>query len=157
MAKKARRTAKRSKKPARTKKRSKPKARRAAAPKRAAKAASTLGWVTHTELASANPAATQAFCAKVFGWTFRPPVDTPDGPYLLYNYSAIGGGGIRRNNPPEIPGSIPYIHVKDVRAAYELARSAGAAEMFPPTEVMPGIMAAIVKAPGDVPIGFSGP
>jgi hypothetical protein len=30
------------------------------------------GWITHTELASADPAATKLWCAKVLGWTFKP-------------------------------------------------------------------------------------
>ena len=29
-----------------------------------------------------------------------------------------GRGGIRRNNPPEVPGSIPYVHGPDARAAF---------------------------------------
>jgi len=32
-----------------------------------------------------------------------------------------------------------------------------AVEMFPPTRVMAGVTVAIVRAPGGVPIGFSGP
>ena len=55
------------------------------------------GWITHTELASADPTATKAWCAKVLGWTFMP--------------------------------SVP----------------------------MPGVTIAVVRAPGGVPVGFSGP
>jgi len=116
------------------------------------------GWVTHTELASADPEATKAWCAKVLGWTFRPSFPMPGGEqYHLFMYSELGGGGIRRNNPPEVPGSIPYIHVPDARAAYEKALREGAEEMLEPTFVMEGVTVAIVRAPGGVPIGFSGP
>src|SRR3989449_4344435 len=46
------------------------------------------GWITHTELASADPAATKAWCAKVLGWTFKPSFPMPDGgEYHLFAYS----------------------------------------------------------------------
>jgi predicted enzyme related to lactoylglutathione lyase len=116
------------------------------------------GWITHTELASSDPAATKEWCAKVLGWTFMPSFPMPGGgEYHLFAYSDKGGGGIRANNPPEVPGSIPYIHVADARAAFEKALREGAEEMFPPERVMEGVTIAIVRAPGGVPIGFSGP
>lgn len=61
------------------------------------------GWVTHTELASADPAATRDWCAKVLGWTFKPSFPIPGGEYHLFAYSDQGGGGIGANNPPEVP------------------------------------------------------
>jgi|SRR5919106_1434971 predicted enzyme related to lactoylglutathione lyase len=115
------------------------------------------GWITHTELASADPPATRAWCAKVLGWTFKPSFPIPGGEYHLFAYSDKGGGGIRPHNPPEVPGSIPYIHVADTRAAFEKALREGAEEMFPPERVMEGVTVAIVRAPGGVAIGFSGP
>ena len=116
------------------------------------------GWITHTDLASADPAATKAWCAKVLGWTFKPPFPMPGGGEIhLFAYSPQGGGGIRPNNPPEQPGSIPYVHVADAQAAYDAALREGAEEMMSPTRVMEGVTVAIVRAPGGVPIGFSGP
>jgi predicted enzyme related to lactoylglutathione lyase len=116
------------------------------------------GWVTHTELASFDPAATKAWCAKVLGWTFKPSFPMPDGgEYHLFAYSDKGGGGIRSTNPPEVPGSVPYVHVADARAAFEKALREGAEEMLPPERVMEGVTIAMVRAPGGVPIGFSGP
>ena len=56
-----------------------------------------------------------------------------------------------------MPGSIPYVHVADTRAAFEKALREGAQEMFAPGQVMEGVTIAIVRAPGGVPIGFSGP
>ena len=99
----------------------------------------------------------QARCAKVLGWTFRPSFPMPGGEYHLFTYSDKGGGGIRLNNPPEIPGSIPYVHVADTQAAFEKAVREGAEEMLKPMRVMEGVTVAIVRAPGGVPIGFSGP
>ena len=115
------------------------------------------GWITHTDLASSNPAATKAWAAKVLGWTFKPPFPTPNGDIHLFAYSEQGGGGIRPLSPPEIPGSIPYIHVADCQASYDKALAEGAEEMMSPTRVMEGVTVAIVRAPGGVPIGFSGP
>lgn len=115
------------------------------------------GWITHTELASSDPDATKAWCASVLGWAFKPSFPTPNGDYHLFAYSDQGGGGIRRNNPPETPGTIPYVHVPDTQAAFDKALAEGAEEMLSPMPVMEGVTVAIVRAPGGVPIGFSGP
>jgi hypothetical protein len=115
------------------------------------------GWITHTDLASRDPAATKAWCAKVLGWTFTASFPVPGGEYHLFAYSDQGGGGIRPNNPAEAPGSLPYVHVADATAAFETALREGAEEMMRPTRVMEGVTVAIVRAPGGVPIGFSGP
>jgi predicted enzyme related to lactoylglutathione lyase len=115
------------------------------------------GWITHTEFASADPDATKTWCASVLGWTFMPSFPTPDGDYHLFTYSDKGGGGIRRNNPPETPGTIPYVHVQDTEAAFQKALQEGAEEMLGPTRVMEGVTIAIVRAPGGVAVGFSGP
>lgn len=117
-----------------------------------------LGWITHTDLASNDPAATKAWCADVLGWTFKPPFKSYGADIHLFTYSASGGGAVRPNNPPEIPGSIPYVRVADCAAAYAKALAAGAEEMLPPMAVgEAGVTIAIVRAPGGVPIGFTGP
>lgn len=115
------------------------------------------GWITHTDLASSNPSATRAWAEKVLGWKFGMTFPTPNGDMYFFTYSDKGGGAIRANNPPEIPGSIPYIHVADCQASYDQALKEGAEEMMPPTPVMKGVTVAIVRAPGGVPVGFSGP
>jgi len=115
------------------------------------------GWITHTDLASHDPAATRTWCADVLGWTFKEPFPVPGGQLHLFAYSATGGGAIRPTNPPELPGSIPYVHVADAHAVFAAALAAGAEEMMPPTRVMEGVTVAVVRAPGGVAIGFSGP
>jgi predicted enzyme related to lactoylglutathione lyase len=116
------------------------------------------GWITHTDLASADPAATKAWCAKVLGWTFTMDLPMGNGQVVhLFAYSEKGGGAVRPVSPPEIPGSIPYVHVADADAAFRKAIAAGAEEMLAPTRVMEGVKVAIVRAPGGVPIGLSGP
>jgi predicted enzyme related to lactoylglutathione lyase len=115
------------------------------------------GHITHTDLASSDPTATRDFCAKVFGWTFKPSFPTPAGDYHLYAYSATGGGGVRPINPPEVPGSVPFVHVEDAQAAFDAAVREGAEVMHPPERVIAGVTIAIIRAPGGVPIGLSGP
>jgi hypothetical protein len=115
------------------------------------------GWITHTELASADPLATKSWCAKVLGWTFRPPMPMPGGDYHLFAYSDKGGGGIRGIKPFETPGSNFTVHVEDCQAAFDKALREGAEAMMPPTRVMEGVTIAMVRAPGGVPVGFSGP
>lgn len=117
-----------------------------------------FGWITHTDLASTDPAATKAWAAKVLGWRFTMDIPMPNGGFVhLFAYSDRGGGAIRATNPPEQPSSIPYVHVPDAQAAYDAALREGAEAMMSPTRVMEGVTVAIVRAPGGVPIGFSGP
>lgn len=140
--------------------RKKPAPKRAAKPRAAASAPapkppSRLNAITHTELASADPAATQAWCEKVLGWSFMPAVPLPEGEYRMWRFEMGTGGGIRASNPPETPGSIPYCEVADIRATYDAALAAGATEMLSPVP-LPGGMGwvAIVAAPGGCAIGF---
>jgi uncharacterized protein len=115
------------------------------------------GWITHTDLSSTDPVATREWCTKVLGWTFQPPFPTPSGDYHLFAYAETGGGGIRQTAPNEAPGSTPSVHVEDTQAAYDAALSAGAESVSPPTKIMQGVCTALVRAPGGVLIGFSGP
>jgi predicted enzyme related to lactoylglutathione lyase len=136
-------------KPARKAAPRKPAAARAPAPP------SRIGVITHTELASADPAATKAWCEKVLDWQFMQAMPTPAGPYHMWQFAIGTGGGIRANNPPEVPGSIPYCEVKDIQDTFARALAAGATEMLGPM-ALPGGMGwiAIVAAPGGVAIGF---
>lgn len=115
------------------------------------------GWITHTELSSADPEATREWCAEVLGWKFQSPFPGPAGDYHLFAYSESGGGGIRQTAPGEAPGSTPTVHVEDTQAAYDAALAAGAESVSPPETVMEGVRIAMVRAPGGVLIGFSGP
>jgi uncharacterized protein len=139
------------------KKRSKGKSSRASPPSHEP-TQGLYGWVTHTELASSAPDATKVWCANVLGWTFKSSFPMPGGgDYHLFMYSDKGGGGIRLNNPPEVPGSIPYVHVADAHAAFEKALQEGAEEMLAPERIMEGVTIALVRAPGGVAIGLAGP
>ena len=113
------------------------------------------GLITHTELASTDPERTRAWCQEVLDWEFGDAMPTPTGPYHMWRFPNGTGGGIRVNNPPEAPGSIPYCEVVDIQATYSKALDRGATEMLAPQE-LPGGMGwiAIVSAPGGVAIGF---
>jgi predicted enzyme related to lactoylglutathione lyase len=73
----------------------------------------------------------------------------------MWQFDNRTGGGIRANNPPEVPGSIPYCEVADIKDSFSQALANGATEMLAP-EQLPGGMGwiAIVAAPGGVAIGF---
>lgn len=164
MAKKPKRPAKRV--ATRTPKKS---VKRASAKKRAARKSSSAsprrheptrglyGWITHTELASDNPEATKAWCEKVLGWRFMPSFPMPGGEYHLFAYSDKGGGGIRRTNLSEQPGSTFTVHVADAQAAFDQALREGAEPLHAPERIMEGVTIAAVRAPGGVRVGFSGP
>jgi predicted enzyme related to lactoylglutathione lyase len=115
------------------------------------------GHITHTDLASTNAAATREWCIKVLGWTFRPPFPMPGGDYHLFAYSEKGGGGVRQIESSEQPSSLPYIHVEDAQASYDAALREGAESVSPPMRVTEGVTIALVRAPGGVLIGLSGP
>jgi 4-hydroxyphenylpyruvate dioxygenase-like putative hemolysin len=56
-----------------------------------------------------------------------------------------------------MPGSVPTVHVEDAHAAFAKAIAEGAEEITPPIRVMEGVTIAMVRAPGGVMIGLSGP
>ena len=116
------------------------------------------GFITHTELVSSDPAATKTWAVKAFGWKFGDSMPMPDGSqYHMWQFKEGTGGGIRANNPPEAPGTVPYVEVSDIQASYDKALKAGAAEMMAPMQVPgSGGWIAIVKAPGGPAIGLWG-
>ena len=142
-------------KPATVKRRSS--ATSASAPPRHEPTQGLYGWITHTDIGSMNPAATREWCIRALGWTFRPSFAMPGGEYHLFAFSEKGGGGIHPITPPETPSSIPYVHVADAQAAFDKALREGAEAVSPPMRVMEGVTIALVRAPGGVLIGLSGP
>jgi predicted enzyme related to lactoylglutathione lyase len=115
------------------------------------------GWITHTEISSSDPAATRTWCSNVLGWSFKPGLVGPAGEYHLFTYSDTGGGGIHAGGPAEDLGSVPFIHVADVHTSFAKAVEQGAVAIRPPEKVIEGVCVAVVRAPGGVLIGLSGP
>jgi predicted enzyme related to lactoylglutathione lyase len=114
----------------------------------------TIGWVTHTDIISEDPVATQKWAEKVLGWKFGEPRVMEGGTYRMFHYSDMGGGGIQKNMKDQAPGTTPFVHVKDCREAFDKAIAAGAEPLHEPTE-MEIVVIATVKAPGGVVIGLS--
>ena len=114
------------------------------------------GWITHTDFASTDPAATRLVRSSP---RLEVPtlVSYPAGDMHLFADSDSGGGGIRGVAPDESPGSTPTVHVEDTQVAYDAALAAGAEGVRPPTKIMDGVCIAMVRAPGGVLIGLSGP
>ncbi len=81
----------------------------------------------------------------------------PGGEYHLFAYAEKGGGGIRATTPSESPHSTFTVHVADCQESFDKALREGAEPMMPPTRIMEGVTIAMVRAPGGVPVGFSGP
>ena len=115
------------------------------------------GFVSHTEFASSDPAATREFLTAVLGYKFGTPMETPTGPYHMWQHaSGDTGGGIRATNASEPAGATPYVEVKDIDATYQKALKAGATQMFAPMEVPGGGRIACVQVPGGPMVGFWG-
>jgi predicted enzyme related to lactoylglutathione lyase len=116
------------------------------------------GVITHTELASADPAATMAWAKTALGWKFGEAVPTPSGPYHMWRFETGTGGGIRSLNQGETSGATPYCEVPAIRAAWDKALEAGATAMMQPAEIQGGMgWIAVVSAPGGVPVGLWAP
>src|SRR5262245_51060857 len=118
--------------------------------------AGTIGWITHTDIQSTDPAATQQWAEEALGWEFAKPTKSESGDeYLLFHYSSKGGGGIARvQTGKEPPGVTPFVHVEDCQEAFDLAVEAGAEAVSEPM-TMGEVTIARVRAPGGVVIGLS--
>lgn len=114
----------------------------------------TIGWVTHTDIISEDPVATQQWAEKVLGWKFGPPMEMEGGAYHMFHYSMMGGGGIQKNMEGQAPSTTPFVNVKDCQAAFDTAIESGAEPGHEPKQMGPVIIAT-VKAPGGVVIGLA--
>lgn len=138
---------------------SRPKAKKAKAnPASPSQRNVTPGFISHTEFASSDPAATKTWASAVFGWKFD-TMPMPDGStyHMWASNKTLTGGGIRANTAMESPGAVPYVEVADIKKAYAKALAAGASEMLPP-QAIPGSggWIAMVKAPGGPTVGMWG-
>ncbi len=114
-------------------------------------------WITYTELISSDPELTKAWCADVLQYNFDLYTPTLTDDYSPYNYSDPGKGGIRKTGSEELPLRIPFIPVESIDESYVRAIDNGATAIMEPEIIMANVQIAIVKAPGGVVIGFSGP
>jgi hypothetical protein len=59
--------------------------------------------------------------------------------------------------PDELPRSAPTVRVENTQETYDGALAAGAESVSPPAMIIEGVCIAMVRAPGGVLIGMSGP
>lgn len=110
----------------------------------------------HAELVSKDPAATQGFLERTFGFKFT--VMGPEmGHYRMHGRSegaAVAAIGIREPMGPEHPGAVPYVTVASLDETLKAAQAAGAKVLMPKTEI-PGVgWTAMFVAPGEVTLGL---
>lgn len=114
------------------------------------------GWITLTELSSDDPVATRDWCAGVLGWGFQPVFASPAGDYHLFAYSAQGGGGIRQPHPARQQAARPpCAWTTPTRRIRPRWRRSGVGRVA--AQRQSGVRIALVRAPGGVLIGLSGP
>jgi predicted enzyme related to lactoylglutathione lyase len=103
--------------------------------------APALGGFSWHELATTNWQAAFDFYQKLFGWQKTESMDMGDmGTYQMYGWKGNTLGGMF-NKPPAMPGPpmwIPYIMVKDSKAAAATATRAGGTIINGPMEVPGG-------------------
>lgn len=91
----------------------------------------------HVELNTQDVAKAKEFYSQMFEWTFQ---DMPMGDGSSYTMIGVGegtGGGMLKHPMPGAPSAwLPYVHVEDIHAATEKARSLGAHIIRDVTEVM---------------------
>jgi predicted enzyme related to lactoylglutathione lyase len=95
------------------------------------------GTMAFSELSSTDPAATRNFLEKVFAWRFQ-SVKFPLGEYLSFEAPGGGRGGVRSVQAKEIPGSMNYVRVDDLDAAWRKIERAGGAIVLPRVDI-PGM------------------
>ncbi|MCA1820078.1 MAG: hypothetical protein LC620_08550 [Halobacteriales archaeon] len=118
------------------------------------------GFISHTEFASRDPAATRAFCEKVFGWQFEVQ-DGPTGDHHSFRFEGDGvssntGGGIRALGKAEPPLAIPYVEVEDLRQSESAAVKAGARVVSPRVSMGDGSIV-VLQVPGGPNLGLWAP
>ena len=94
----------------------------------------------HIELNTPDPAKAKKFYSQLFDWKLEdvPNSAVPTGEYTIVQVGQGTGGGMMQQVPGGPLGWLPYIEVKEVRAATEKAKSLGGKVMKDVTEV-PGM------------------
>jgi uncharacterized protein len=108
------------------------------------------GAFSHVELISKDPAKSQIFYEKVFGWKFD---DVGEG-YMFTSPRSPPTGAVRPLQEGESAGTLSYIEVKDVSKTLLTAESAGARVLVPKTEIPNMGHFAVLLIPGGIPQGI---
>lgn len=106
-----------------------------------------IGSVTHFELYSEDPEATQDFHESVFGWTFE-TID--DGAYTLAQPPTPPAGGLMAATDEMPVGPLLYLQVESADDVSEEIADAGGAVLREPFEIEGWGTMAVFGAPGGV-------
>ena len=94
------------------------------------------GCFLWNELHTTDPEKAVAFYEKVVGFSAR-SVPSPAGPYHILAMGGVDRGGVTSHLSPGAPPHwLPYVHVEDVDATVERARTLGARIPMEPENVM---------------------
>ena len=92
----------------------------------------TVGWF---ELMTQDPRRATEFYTKLFGYGIEES-ETPSGPYTVLTHKGLQAAGIMGAPQADIPSAwTPYFQVPDASGTLAKAKSLGATEMMPVTEV----------------------
>ena len=87
-----------------------------------------------TELSTTDTAATRSFLEKAFHWKFE-EVQMPTGQYLTYRGRDGNTVGIRGAQQAELPSSMNYVRVEDLKLAESRIRELGGKIVLPRTDI----------------------
>jgi predicted enzyme related to lactoylglutathione lyase len=93
-----------------------------------------LGMISHSEIASTDPVATKKFLEEVFRWDFT-TVKTPAGERFSFHAAGGADGSVRKTRSGELPASINYVLVKDLRLAEGEVKKKGGEIVLPRVDV----------------------
>src|SRR5277367_5246377 len=110
--------------------------------------------VVHFEIRSADPDASRAFYAKLFGWTF------PEGGFPGYTYVETGVEGAVPGGISPLQGGDPlitfFVGVADVAASLDEAAANGGTIVQPATDA-PGVRFGLFADPFGQIVGVASP
>src|SRR2546427_13211382 len=66
------------------------------------------GFISHTEIASADPSATKKWAEQALASKFGNPMPTPSGPYHMWHLGKSIGGGLSSTNRTNHQGEPPH-------------------------------------------------
>ncbi len=110
--------------------------------------------IVHFEIRSADPDASRAFYAQLFGWTY------PEGGFPGYTYVETGINGAVPGGISPLQDGEPivtfFVGVPDVTAALEAAENGGGTIVQPATEA-PGVQFGLFADPQGQVVGVACP
>lgn len=114
-------------------------------------AAPPVGAIVHHDYFSSDPAATQKFFERLFGWKFQ----SFDESYALFEGPAGTTGGVGKPMmPSQPPSSLNYVLVESLAETVKKAKAEGAQIIMERQEVPNMGALAVFIVPGGIPHGI---